>query len=141
MMESRSSHSGRHLPARRRGRLTAAALLAVLAVAAAGRAGLVPPRPGTGAAAAQLSRLRQIVVLPFANISRDPEDQILADGLVETLTSSLTQLERFQRTLRVVPATEVRSARLDQCARGAAGLRRHPRDHRIGAAWDRRRCG
>ncbi len=117
MMESRSSHSGRHLPARRRVWPTAAALLAVLAVAAAGalvwsRSDPAPAPP------AQLSRLRQIVVLPFANISRDPEDQIFADGLVETLTSSLTQLERFQRTLRVVPATEVRSARLTSAREG-----------------------
>ena len=35
-------------------------------------------------------------------------DQVFGDGLVETLASSLTQLERLQRTLRVVPTSEVR---------------------------------
>lgn len=51
---------------------------------------------------------RQIVILPFQNITKVPEDQVFAEGLMETLASSLTQLERFDRTLRVVPASEVR---------------------------------
>ena len=68
-----------------------------------------PPTQATGPAAAAL---RQIVVLPFANITKDPVDQVFADGLVETLTSSLTELEKFPLTLRVVPASEVRSARI-----------------------------
>ena len=52
--------------------------------------------------------LRQLAILPFVNITKDPLDQILCDGIVETLTSSLTQLERFERALRVVPASEIR---------------------------------
>ena len=52
--------------------------------------------------------LRQIVILPFQNITKVPEDQVFVEGLMETLASSLTQLERFDRTLRVVPASEVR---------------------------------
>jgi serine/threonine protein kinase/Flp pilus assembly protein TadD len=55
---------------------------------------------------------RYIAVLPFANVTKDAADQVFADGLAETLTSSLTQLERFQQTLRVVPAIEVRAARV-----------------------------
>ena len=80
-------------------------------------------RSGSRAAApvvttASAAPIRQIVVLPFANISRDPDDQVFVDGLVETLTSSLTQLERFQRTLRVVPATEVCTARVASAREG-----------------------
>ena len=56
--------------------------------------------------------MRYIAVLPFANVTKDAADQVFADGLGETLTSSLTQLERFQRTLRVVPASEVRAGRV-----------------------------
>jgi len=61
------------------------------------------PTPAPTPAAAPL-----IVVLPFENVTKDPMDGVLADGLLDTVTSSLTQLERFPRTLRVVPANEVR---------------------------------
>ena len=57
--------------------------------------------------------MRYIVVMPFANVTKDASDQVFADGLAETLTSTLTQLERFQRLLRVVPASEVRTLRLE----------------------------
>lgn len=56
--------------------------------------------------------VRYIAVLPFANVTQDSTDQVFADGLTETLSSSLTQLEQFQKTLRVVPASEVRSGRI-----------------------------
>ena len=67
---------------------------------------------------------RYIAVLPFANVTKDAADQVFADGLAETLTSSLTQLERFQKTLRVVPAIEVRAARVGgvKDARQAFGI-------------------
>ena len=63
------------------------------------------------AATATTATRRLIAVLPFTNVTKDPLDEVFSDGLVETLTSSLTQLERFQRTLRVVPASEVRRER------------------------------
>ena len=46
-------------------------------------------------------------------IAGRPDDQILADGLMETLASSLTTLEQFERGLRVVPASEVRRERIE----------------------------
>lgn len=66
-----------------------------------------PPASAPPAAAAPL-----IVVLPIENVTRDPTDEVLADGLLDTVTNSLTQLERFPRTLRVVPANEVRRERV-----------------------------
>ena len=51
--------------------------------------------------------VKQVVVLPFTNIGNDPENQSFCDGLVEILSSKLSQLEQFQRTLRVVPSTDV----------------------------------
>ncbi|TVP99421.1 MAG: hypothetical protein EA359_17080 [Balneolaceae bacterium] len=50
-----------------------------------------------------------VAVLPFTNIGADPARQVFADGLVETITSQLSQLERFQKDLWVVPSGEVRS--------------------------------
>ena len=76
--------------------------------------GIVWQRRGVrvDALVAQAEAVREIVVLPFTTVTKDPGDQELSDGLVETLTSSLTQLERFQHTLRVVPASEVRRERV-----------------------------
>lgn len=50
-----------------------------------------------------------LAVLPFTNIGADPVRQVFTDGLVETITSQLSQLERFQKDLWVVPSGEVRS--------------------------------
>ena len=47
------------------------------------------------------------MVLPFTNVGNDPENQGFCDGLVEILSSKLSQLEQFQRTIRVVPSTDV----------------------------------
>jgi adenylate cyclase len=50
-------------------------------------AAVVPPRP----AAASSPRL-SIVVLPFANLNNDPEQQYFADGITEDLTTDLSRL-------------------------------------------------
>ncbi len=55
-----------------------------------------------------LPRAKQVVVLPFTNVGGDPAYQAFCDGLVETLTTMLTQLEQFHGSLLVVPASEVR---------------------------------
>lgn len=87
-----------------------------------------PLWPGNPAPSAQgplaQNATRYLAVLPFANVTRDAGDQVFADGLAETLSSSLTQLERFQRTLRVVPASEVRAGRVESVkdARQAFGV-------------------
>ncbi len=51
---------------------------------------------------------KHLVVLPFTNIGGDPQNEAFCDGLIETMTCMLTQLERFQGALWVVPASEVR---------------------------------
>ena len=50
----------------------------------------------------------RLIVLPFTNIGDDASRQYFSDGLVETITSSLTQMEQFQRDLWVVPSGEAR---------------------------------
>jgi serine/threonine-protein kinase len=93
-------------PARRRTKWMAAGLVAALALAAA-----VAREPLT-----LLLKLRpvpaqkQIAVLSFVSAGADPGSQVFSDGIVEMLTSKLTQLERFQGALWVVPASEVRQA-------------------------------
>jgi tetratricopeptide (TPR) repeat protein len=63
---------------------------------------------------------KKIAVLPFLNVGGLGENQALCDGIVEALTSELTQLEQFHGSLWVVPSTEVRRERLTS----AAGARR-----------------
>jgi len=103
-------------------RLWVGASLSAVAIAAIA-GGLWSRNSRTPDGAPALPTVRLIAVLPFTNVTKDPIDQIFCDGLVETLTSSLTQLERFQRTLRVVPASEVRrdSATSAKEARNAFG--------------------
>ena len=52
--------------------------------------------------------LRQIAVLPLANVQGDPANDAFAGGIVELLTTNLTQLERDDAGFRVVPASDVR---------------------------------
>ncbi|MBI2813688.1 MAG: tetratricopeptide repeat protein [Opitutae bacterium] len=51
---------------------------------------------------------KQLAVLPFKNIGAAPHTKALSDGLSETLTSQLAQLQQFQDTLVVIPMSEVR---------------------------------
>ena len=90
----------------RRRWLTPAVVLVLAVLAAAGwwtRARWIGP---------QLPASRQLVILPFENLSRDPLDQAFCDGLVELLTSSLTQMERFHSVLWVIPSSDVRRLKL-----------------------------
>ncbi|HYL72758.1 MAG TPA: tetratricopeptide repeat protein [Bryobacteraceae bacterium] len=51
---------------------------------------------------------KKIAVLPFRNIGDNKDNEAFRDGLMEALTSELTELSQFHGTLWVVPATEVR---------------------------------
>ena len=55
-----------------------------------------------------LPEQRYLLVLAFTNVEGDPAGQAFCDGLVENLTHKLSQLEQFQKSLRVVPAADVR---------------------------------
>lgn len=51
---------------------------------------------------------QHVAVLPFEMINGNAEEVAFCDGLVETMTSKLTQMEQFHGTLWVVPASEIR---------------------------------
>jgi len=88
--------------------LAVCALLAVLGF-------VVVPRlrhlPGQG-----MPSRKHIAVLQFENIGGDADNGAFCEGLVETLTSSLTELEHFQGSLMVVPASEVRKQNIHSTA-------------------------
>jgi adenylate cyclase len=83
-------------------RLRRALIVSALIVFAAARAwrgqdSSTPPSPTPPAAAVTDDKLARaprlsIVVLPFANLSGDPEQDTLADGLTDDLTTDLTHL-------------------------------------------------
>lgn len=50
---------------------------------------------------------KSLAVLPFTVVGGDSTDQIFCDGLVGTFTDKLIQLERFKKSLWIVPASEV----------------------------------
>jgi TolB-like protein/class 3 adenylate cyclase/Flp pilus assembly protein TadD len=62
--------------------------------AAAGADPAPQPRPATPAAAAPLSGKPSIAVLPFTNMSGDPEQEYFVDGMVEDI---ITALSRFNQ--------------------------------------------
>lgn len=67
---------------------------------------------------------RQVVVLPFTTVSASPADEYLFGGLAQALTERLSTLEQDERSLRVVPAAEMRGreiASLEE-ASGAFGV-------------------
>jgi len=51
---------------------------------------------------------KNLAVLPFTNVGGDPTNQPFCDGLGEALNNKLSQLERFHRSLRVVPVSDAR---------------------------------
>jgi serine/threonine-protein kinase len=89
----------------RAGRRTAAAKWA--AVAAALALAAVAYSAWTGRAS--LPAEKRIAVLPYTVVGGDGQMRALADGLMETITSKLTQVEDFQGRLMVVPSSEIRT--------------------------------
>jgi len=73
---------------------------------------------------ASLPASKQIAVLPFLNVGDQPENAAFVDGLVETLTSILSQLDQFQDQFLVVPSSETSSRNIRSAseARAAFGV-------------------
>jgi len=97
---------------RRHAIIYAASACVVVAATALLLAGVVPNpfRP--------LPREKHLAVLPFENIGQDATNQAFADGVAESLTSKLSQLERYQKSFWVVPSSDTRNVKsLDEAHR------------------------
>jgi len=51
---------------------------------------------------------KHIAVLPFDNLGNNPDNEAISEGLQDSLTSKLSNLEEGQQSLWVVPSSEVR---------------------------------
>jgi len=97
-----------------RRRWVGAALLlaAVILVAAAAYVYFVRP-------SGLLPAEKHLAIFPFTAEGSDPETRAFAEGLSETLISRVSQLERFQPELWVVPSADLRKARVSTPAAAA----------------------
>jgi eukaryotic-like serine/threonine-protein kinase len=100
-----------------RGRWPARLLIAVLTLVLFVIAGLaVPAVREQLAGLVYASTEKHIAVLPFENAGNDPEYDAVAHGLMDALTNDLSNLEAAQKTLWVVPASEVRNRKITDAA-------------------------
>jgi serine/threonine protein kinase/Flp pilus assembly protein TadD len=116
-----SGASAERPPARRLRRALLSTLVPVGLLAAI----FALPRPRellTGLMAEPLPEQKQIAVLPFSSDDEDPQAQALAEGIADTLTSQLTQLQQFHGALSVVPSSDVRQAAVTSAAAARAML-------------------
>jgi serine/threonine protein kinase/tetratricopeptide (TPR) repeat protein len=86
-------------------------VMAVLALAA-GSMLFAPVRHRVAALLSGSGGESHVAVLPFDNIGNDPANEAVAEGLMDSLTSELSNLDAGQRSLWVVPASVVRSRKI-----------------------------
>jgi serine/threonine-protein kinase len=84
-----------------------------LAVLAAGSLFFSPVRQRAAAVLSGSGGEKHVAVLPFDNIGNDPANEAVAEGLMDSLTSKLSNLDSAQRPLWVVPASVVRSRKVN----------------------------
>src|SRR5580704_11084335 len=54
------------------------------------------------------NNLRHVAVLPFDNVGNDPKNEAIVDGITDSLSGKLSNLDSGGQTLWVVPSSEVR---------------------------------
>ncbi len=74
----------------------------------------------SGILAPGLPRNKHVVVLPFTNVGGEASNKPLCDGLQETITARLTQLQQPGGKLWVVPAHEVIKSGIDNLPKAKA---------------------
>jgi serine/threonine protein kinase/tetratricopeptide (TPR) repeat protein len=95
-------------------RAAAPYLFAALAIAMLAAASLLftPVRQRAAAMLSGSGGERHVAVLPFDNIGNDPANEAVAQGLMDSLTSKLSNLDAQQQSLWVVPSSVVRSRKV-----------------------------
>jgi len=88
------------------------ALLALLAVALLFR----PVRNRLASLLISPKQERHIAVLPFDNIGHNPETEAVSEGLMDSMTAKLSNLDVGQESLWVVPASVVRMRKVEDPA-------------------------
>jgi serine/threonine protein kinase/tetratricopeptide (TPR) repeat protein len=96
------------VPKKARRFLFASLGMAVAAIAAF----FLPPVRERFAGLAYAGSEKHIAVLPFANSGNDPEYEPVAQGLMDSMTNELSNLEAAQQSLWVVPASVVRNRKV-----------------------------
>ncbi len=96
------------------GRRAAPYFFAALAVVvlAAGSLMFSPVRQRAAALLSGSGGEKHVAVLPFDNIGNDPSNEAVAEGLMDSMTSKLSNLDAGQQTLWVVPSSVVRSRKV-----------------------------
>lgn len=90
--------------------------LAVLAILVAGLLFLNPVRNRLAALLISPRQERHIAVLPFDNVGHNPETEAISEGLMDSMTAKLSNLDVGQESLWVVPASVVRMRRVEDPA-------------------------
>jgi len=110
LRESRqeASRSAWPLPGRSSTLLTKVLAAAVIIVLVVGVPLLVPSIRERASYALFGNPQKHIVVLPFDNLSNNPQDEALVEGMVDSLTGKLSNLEVGKQSLWVIPSSEVR---------------------------------
>ena len=65
---------------------------------------------------------QHIAVLPFENVGGDATNEAVAQGLMDSLTSKLSNLDAGQQALWVLPSSAVRSRKVNEPTAAARGL-------------------
>src|SRR5246127_3211877 len=99
---------------KRKERRAAPYLFAGLAVVVLAAGSLLFPsiRQKTAAVLSGTAGAKHVAVLPFDNIGNDPQNEAVAEGLMDSLTSKLSNLDARQQSLWVVPSSVVRSRKV-----------------------------
>jgi serine/threonine-protein kinase len=79
-------------------------------------ASFLPPVRERFAGLAYAGSEKHIAVLPFANAGNDPDYAPVAEGLMDSMTNHLSNLEAAQQSLWVVPASVVRTHKVSDPA-------------------------
>jgi tetratricopeptide (TPR) repeat protein/predicted Ser/Thr protein kinase len=88
--------------------LSLSALIIIVLAAVPATRNWIVDRIGGG----RVPTMRHLAVLPFHDLGNPGIGQPFCDGLMETLSSKLTQMEQFHGSLWVVPASEVREEKV-----------------------------